>query len=140
MTEQTPLAAQDIYSIMWSMWEADATHHSLMVQHMVDTLHEVFDDPPNRMRQRERNLLKKINELEAEILQLESKMMIMGSGLSSLSLGIRLGGDTSDKNIVEAVRSFVPSLEKAHQEILKSVEKSHTSIMDLRSELLEGYD
>jgi hypothetical protein len=110
MDDQKPLTAEDVFSIMWSLWKTDADHHSFMSAELVDMVHEMFDKPPAKMYAKERVLLKMVNNLEAEVIHLESKLRIMSSGLNALSVGIRLGGNTSEIGMIEAARKYIPRL------------------------------
>lgn len=138
MTTNRPSNRQEILDFMMAFWQSEVGQSTSTTGMLVGMVYEFFSEPPNGRSDKERPLLKTINDLDAELVRLQNKFMGIGNAFSTIVLASRI--DKIDKNeVLSAVADFVVELGDYDMKLLKIIGDSQKCAMSLRSQLLNGY-
>jgi len=138
MSMNRPRNRQDLLDFMMAYWQNEVSQSTATTSKLVGIVYEIYSDPPHGMTDKERILLKTINDLEADLIRLENKFIGLGNGFSTIVLASKL--DMDDKSeALSAIADFLIELRDYDMELFKIVADSHKNTMNLRSELLKDY-
>ncbi len=139
MTNEKTQNAEQLFSIVKMMWESDNNHEDMMSRQLVATLYEIFDIPPEGMTGKEKKLLKQINDLEAEIIRLESQAKKVHNAFMPMTMLATTLGKGNEIEALKSLAIFIQSLGDQNFSLVTQVMDSHKKVMDLRTGLVAGY-
>jgi len=138
-TQKAPQTAEEIFSYMKLMWESDNTHEETMARQMVGMVYELFDNPPKDMTEKEKRLLRYVNDLEAQVIRLESRGRAVHNGFMPMMLLATTFASSNPNEALKALGQFIDVLGNSDLDLQNHIQDSHKIVLDLRQELSAGY-
>ena len=136
MNQEHPKTVKELFTYMMMIWEMQSAHFGRDSSQMVGMLYEIFDTPPENLSIGEKELLKMINDLEADAIRAMNKVMKLNSGfmvLATVAAMTQIEGDV----IIGGSGEFTQKLMELTTEIHNHTVENHKSILELRSKIYE---
>ncbi len=85
MTKNQRLSSKEIYDQMMILWRKRKRHYASMANQLTCTMYEIFGDFPPGISQKGRDCLKLTNDIEADLIRLDHKLMALHGGFIPIS-------------------------------------------------------
>jgi len=136
MDQEHPKTSKELLAYMMMMWEMDSGQVDRDSSQMVGILYEIFDTPPKNLSIGEKEILKTINDLEADTIRAMHKVLKLSSGFMVLATMATMTQIERDV-FIGGSGEFAKKLMELTTEIHNHIVENHKSILELRSKIYE---
>ena len=139
MTENvTPKTPRELLAFMGAYWEMNRSSHLRDAPRLIGMMYEMFSEPPPGISVRDRRLLKAINDTEAELITIMSRLQGLMSAFTTLAIACKIQKNVP-QHALQAIPEFTDQLFEFEQETWLRSTEAHKRVLGLRGMLLESY-
>jgi len=134
MNQEHPKTIQELFTYMMMIWEMDSAHFDRDSSQMISILYEVFDTPPDNLSIGEKEILKALNDLEANTIRAMNKVRELNRGFFVLATVAKMTRIEQDV-FIGGSGEFTKKLTELTTEIYNRIVENHKAILELRSKI-----